>query len=79
MEVMEELNGKGIQGNRMFSRVMEFKLWIKRIVKKAWIDGKKCEANELEIPKRLENLHGWRSSSRELEVKENVVIGRLLK
>lgn len=50
MEVMQVLNGKGIHGNRMFSRVMEFKLWIKRIVKKAWIDGKKCEANELEIP-----------------------------
>lgn len=47
---------------------MEFKLWIRRIVKKESID--RWERRSL---KRPENLHGRNSSSRELE-EENVIL-----
>lgn len=56
---MQGLNGKGLRGNGMFSRVMEFKLWIRRIVKKALIDGKKCEGNELEILSEVREPSWW--------------------
>lgn len=47
---------------------MEFKLWIRRIVKKESIDS--WEGRSLKMP---ENLHGGSSSSRELE-EENVIL-----